>query len=106
MTAVCFHANFPVSTDEQLEENILSDSNLKELLREAHGVQSKGVAVEKLCNRYNQIYSRLPDLSRDKIILKNKLDDISKLGVVVDPQVYISLVGYSLLGTLAIRLRS
>lgn len=84
MTAFVFSGNFPIELDTNLaEEEDITEEILKEIVRVVHGNNSKTGILTKLTTRFKNI---------SKHILKNRIEDISVIGLVVDPDIYFSNV--------------
>lgn len=84
MTAFAFGATFPIDLDPNIgDEEDITDEILKEIVRVLHASSSKTTVLTKIAARFKNI---------SKILLKNKIEDISVCGLVVDPEVYFNNV--------------
>lgn len=88
MTSFVFLGNFPIDLDPNMnDEEDITDEILKEIVRVVHGSGSKTVVLAKLVTRFKNI---------SKNLLKNKIEDISLTGLIVDPDIYFSNVAFNL----------
>lgn len=81
LTAFSLCGDFPIDIDPALEEEEdITDEILKEIIRDVHATTSRIASISRLQVRFKNI---------SKVSLRNKLDEITVSGVIIDPEIYL-----------------